>query len=152
MLVNDKVQVELVIPAPPEAIFALLADPAKHAEIDGSGTVTGTKSRQLKLGDVFGMSMNWGVKYRTKNVVIEFEPNRLIAWQTWANPLASKFITGRIWRYQLEPVAGGTKVTETWDISQERFFSKPAIKRIASMTEKNMQATLAKIAKLVTTQ
>ena len=34
---------------------------------------------------------------------------------------------GRIWRYELEPVDGGTLVRETWDISQEASLSKPLV-------------------------
>ena len=34
---SDVESVERVIPAPPEKIFDLLADPAKHPLIDGSG-------------------------------------------------------------------------------------------------------------------
>ena len=34
---------------------------------------------------------------------------------------------GRIWRYELEPVDGGTLVRETWDISQEAGLSKPLV-------------------------
>ena len=37
---HDVVTVERVIPAPPEAIFDLIADPARHHDIDGSGTVS----------------------------------------------------------------------------------------------------------------
>jgi uncharacterized protein YndB with AHSA1/START domain len=34
---NDRVSATTVINAPAEAIFAVLADPAKHAAIDGTG-------------------------------------------------------------------------------------------------------------------
>jgi uncharacterized protein YndB with AHSA1/START domain len=36
---RDTISVERFIPAPASAIFALLADPAQHRAIDGSGTV-----------------------------------------------------------------------------------------------------------------
>ena len=38
---GDAITVERTIAAPAEKIFALLADPGRHHEIDGSGTVTG---------------------------------------------------------------------------------------------------------------
>lgn len=84
---RNLVTVQRLIPAPAAAIFDLLADPSRHAQIDGSGTViapTSAGSRRLALGDTFGMSMKMGVGYSTRNVVIEFEPDRLIAWQTLA--------------------------------------------------------------------
>ena len=36
---RDVVSVERVIAAPPEAIFAVLADPRRHKDFDGSGSV-----------------------------------------------------------------------------------------------------------------
>ncbi|MHB8593961.1 MAG: hypothetical protein ACYDB3_06445, partial [Acidimicrobiales bacterium] len=40
---GDVLSVERVIPAAPEAIFALVADAARHPDIDGSGTVIRSK-------------------------------------------------------------------------------------------------------------
>ena len=68
------VSVERVIPAPPERIFPLLADPAKHREIDGSGTVREAKNvptEPLHLGSQFGMNMKLGIPYSMVNTVIE---------------------------------------------------------------------------------
>ena len=76
--------VERVIPAPPEKIFDLLADPDRHHDIDGSGTVREAKHSpgRLALGDTFGMSMKMGVPYSMVSTVIELDENRRIAWQT----------------------------------------------------------------------
>ena len=58
---------------------------------------------------------------------------------------------GRIWRYELEPVEGGTLVTETWDLSQERAVSKPVVKlTMSASTRHNMERTLERIEELVT--
>jgi len=145
---KDRACVERVIPAPPEAIFALLADPTRHRDIDGSGTVRDAKNppQTLALGSRFGMSMKLGVPYSMVSTVIEFEPNRRIAWQT-APPIGSSLAGGRIWRYELEPVEGGTKVRETWDISQEKikFLVRPARKK----TVESMTKTLERIEGLV---
>ena len=64
------------------------------------------------------MSMKMGVPYSMVNTVVEFEENRRIAWQTRPDRFG-QLVGGRIWRYELEPVDGGTLVRETWDISQE---------------------------------
>ena len=150
---DDVVSVERVIPAPPEKIFDLLADPARHRDIDGSGTVRDAKagSERLALGSSFGMAMKMGIPYSMVNEVIEFEENRCIAWQTkppvsWGAKLGG----GRIWRYELEPVDGGTRVRETWDISQEASLSKPLVSRGGKKTAENMDKTLARIEQLVT--
>ena len=110
---SDVITVQRLVPAPAEPIFDLLADPAGHAEIDGGGTVKGARSggRRLALGDRFGMDMHLGVAYSTRNTVVELEENRRIAWQTTAGGPLGNVLGGRIWRYELEPVEGGTLVT-----------------------------------------
>jgi len=148
---RDTETVERLIPAPAAAIFALLADPSRHREIDGSGTVRDAAdgAQQLTLGSTFGMSMKAGIPYSMASTVIEFEQDRRIAWQTRAPLRAMRlFIGGRIWRYQLEPTAGGTLVSETWDISQERV--PMLIRPLRGSTRKAMTATLQKIEEIVT--
>ena len=148
---NDVETVERVIPAPASVIFDLLADPRRHPDIDGSGTVRETKPgvvERLSLGSKFGMSMKLGVKYSMISEVIEFEENRRIAWQSRPpSNFGAKFGGGRIWSYDLEPVEGGTRVRESWDISQEKVkaFVRPARKR----TKKAMEKTLARIEEIV---
>lgn len=147
---RDVATVERLVHAPAERIFALLADPARHQEIDGSGTVKGTPqgSQQLRLGSTFGMSMKMGIGYTMQNTVVEFEENALIAWQPRPTlSVVGWFIGGRIWRYQLVPQEGGTLVRESWDISQER---QPwAVRGLRSKTVDSMTKTLERIAKVV---
>jgi uncharacterized protein YndB with AHSA1/START domain len=142
---SDTITVERTIKAPPEAIFALVSDAGRHAEIDGSGTVKGTRreSRPLTLGSRFGMAMHMGVGYRTSNTVVEFEQDRRIAWQTTG---MKGLVGGRIWRYELEPTEGGTTVRETWDVSQDRqkFLLKRS--RMAPAAKVGMRRTLERIA------
>ncbi len=150
---SDIETVERIIPAPPEAIFALIADPARHQDIDGSGTVRGAKhtGEPLKLGSTFGMSMKLGIPYSMQSTVVEFEPNRLIAWQT-RPPISflSKLAGGRIWRYELEPVEGGTRVRESWDITHEVL--KALVRPARAKTRESMEKTLARIEELVTAE
>jgi len=105
----------ITVQAPASTVFDVIADPAQHALIDGSGTVQGTVTgpARLSLGAQFGMSMRIGMPYRIENTVVEFEEGRLIAWQHF---------NGHRWRYELEPVPGtdesgaeATVVTETFD-------------------------------------
>ncbi len=148
----DTVSVQRLVPAPPEPIFDLLADPARHPDIDGGDSVQQARSggRRLALGDRFGMDMRIGFAYSMSNTVIEFEENRRIAWQTRAGGPVAHLIGGRVWRYDLEPVEGGTLVTETWDIRDEVLPSKPFVRGMAGMTRRNMEATLARIEDVVT--
>jgi hypothetical protein len=106
-----EVSVSRVIAADPAAIFAVLADPSKHPIIDGSDSlvrVNGSPS-QLVLGDKFSMKMKIGFSYSIKNTVVEYEKDRLIGWRHFGR---------HVWRYTLEPVDGGTRVTETFDWSK----------------------------------
>lgn len=147
-MTSETITVERTISAPPESIFALLSDAAKHSEFDGSGTVRGTRqaSRPLSLGTRFGMTMHMGVGYKTSNEVIEFEQDRLIAWKTTG---LKGLIGGRIWRYELEPTADGTRVSETWDISQDRqgFLLKRS--KMPAVAKNNMRKTLDRLAETV---
>ena len=103
------------------------------------------------MGDTFGMHMKLGVPYSMKNTVIEFEPDRRIAWQTVLSGPLGRFIGGRIWRYELEEVDGGTRVTETWDISQDKqsFFLKNG--KVAEQTAGSMTKTLERLAHITET-
>jgi uncharacterized protein YndB with AHSA1/START domain len=142
--------VERFIAAPAADIFALLADPSRHKDIDGSGTVVKSKepSRTVAMGDTFGMDMKKGLGYSMVNTIIEFEQDQRIAWQTKPpKGLMEKMIGGRIWRYELTPAEGGTRVKETWDISKEKV--PAAVKPLRGSTKKALQATLDRIATLV---
>ena len=83
----------IVINAPAEKIFAILSNPRRHKEIDGSNTIQENISGpdKLFLGSKFGMKMHLGVNYRIVNTVTEYQENSLIAWRH----------VGRwIWRYE----------------------------------------------------
>lgn len=149
MLSTKNESVERVVHASPEAIFAVLADPSRHQEIDGSGSLRGgPASTTLALGDEFGMDMQIGAKYSMTNTVVEFEPGRRIAWQARSSfDAVKKLIGGRIWRYELTPVEGGTLVRETWDISQEAI--PLLVSPLRSMTRRNMTKTLERLEKVV---
>ena len=149
---RDTESVERVIAASPEAIFALLADPSRHHDIDGSGSVQEVKTspQRVKLGDQFGMSMRRVVPYSTTNTVIEFADDRRIAWHTCSTGLLGKVVGGPVWRYELEPVEGGTRVRESWDISGSKIF-KPVLRleRARQDTRNSMTKTLENIEKLL---
>ncbi|MDT0214953.1 SRPBCC family protein [Rothia sp. ARF10] len=148
---RDRVSVERFVPAPADVIFDLLVDPARHLDIDGSGTVRRARSggRRLKLGDSFGMDMKLGARYSTRNEVVDLVEDRRIAWRTLAPFPLSLLFTGRTWRYELEPVEGGTLVRETWDIGTEAWPGRPAVRRMAATTRRNMERTLERIEELV---
>lgn len=102
------------IDAEPQRIFDLLADPRRHADFDGSGSVKGSVSgpERLSRGAKFGMDMRLVVPYRIGNQVKEFDEGRRIAWA---------HLGGHRWRYELQALPeGGTRVTETFDATTAR--------------------------------
>jgi uncharacterized protein YndB with AHSA1/START domain len=151
---KDVETVERVIAAPPEKIFALLADANRHEDFDGSGTVKGAHDdapKRLQLGSKFGMNMRIVAPYSMVSTVIEYDENKRIAWQPRpAYPVVNRLAGGRIWRYELEPVPGGTRVRESWDITQESMFTKPVVRQAASRTRDAMEKTLERLEQLVT--
>jgi hypothetical protein len=108
----------ITIAATPSDIFAILSNPRRHKEIDGSATITANISGpdKLVLGSKFGMKMRLGINYRITNTVVEYKDNELIAWRH----------LGRwIWRYELKEISSGLiQVTETFDASQVPYISK----------------------------
>ena len=128
-----------IVSAPPGVIFDLLADPSKHALIDGSGTVKGSRTdapSRLALGATFGMDMKWGVPYPIENTVVEFEEDHLIAW---------RHLGGHRWRYELEPVDGRTKVTETFDWSTSKSPRGLELFRVPQRNATSIEKTLDRL-------
>lgn len=134
---STPVSASTTIAAPPATVFAILSDARQHPRIDGSGTVLGVAQApdRLELGSKFSMRMKQGAKYTTPNTVVEFEQDRLIAWKHFAP---------QRWRYQLEPTAdGGTRVTETWDVSGYPIGARQVVRALfAKKTQAGIEQTL----------
>ena len=140
MTMPTPISVSRTVAAPAAAVFAVLADPAAHCDIDGSGTVRKAVfgPSPLVAGSRFGVSMRyWGLPYRMVNRVVEYEPDRRLAWQTLA---------GVVWRYELEPVDGGCRVTETWDTAGSPFRIAYRLLRFPDSTLPAIEGTLARLA------
>jgi uncharacterized protein YndB with AHSA1/START domain len=130
----------------PEEIFALLTDPSKHPLLDGSGTVLAAQPggpAKLELGSKFGMDMKMGASYKILNTVVEYEENRLIAW---------RHFNGHRWRWALEPVEGGTQVTETFDWSTARVPFLIGISFFPRKNKQGIEATLDRLAEMYPVQ
>ncbi|CAB4777309.1 unannotated protein [freshwater metagenome] len=107
----------IVIAAPAQQIFDLLADPRCHSLFDGSGTLQGSISGpvRLYLGAKFGMAMKIKVPYRITNTVVAFDEGRNISWchlMKWT------------WNYELVDLGNGkTQVTEKFDATDIPWFA-----------------------------
>ena len=124
-MADDRVSATTVINAPADAIFAVLADPAQHAAIDGTGWVRETLDSEPLTGpgQIFRMSMyhpnHPDGNYQTANRVQVFDPPRTISWEPGYDTGGGTLgFGGWIWRYDLMPAgASTTTVTLTYDWS-----------------------------------
>jgi uncharacterized protein YndB with AHSA1/START domain len=132
------VSASAVVAAPPEEVFALLANPHRHHEFDGSGSVRAAVSgpERLALGDRFGMEMRIRLPYRVTNRVVELEPDRRIAWCHFARA---------VWRYELEPVPGGTRVTETFDYGRSPLRLGIELVKFPQLNARSIRDTLRRL-------
>ena len=130
-----------VVSTPAQTIFDLLADPRRHSEIDGSGSVQSAQinaPERLSLNATFGMQMKIGLPYKITNTVVEFEEGKTIAWRHFG---------GHIWRYILEPVDGGTKVTEQFDWNKSKSPLVLKLRKSPQDNAKSIEKTLANLVK-----
>ncbi len=140
------VSVTKLIPAGRQELFDILADPAQHPLIDGSGSVRAVRPGgpdRLSLGATFSMDMKLGASYKIRNTVVEFDEPALIGW---------RHFNGHIWRYRFAEVEGGTTgtvVTEEWDARHvpNRFLL--LLMRFPQRNRAGMIATLDRLAELV---
>jgi hypothetical protein len=122
----ERVAASTTIEAAPEAVFAVLADPSAHADIDGTGWVRDSldADRITAAGQVFRMAMyhpNHPDKdYTIANLVEVFDEPRAIAWKpgTESPETGELSFGGWTWRYDLEVIGPSrTTVTLTYDWS-----------------------------------
>ncbi len=124
-MADDGVNATTVINAPAEAIFAVLADPAKHAAIDGTGWVREAHDSKplTAAGQIFWVSMyhvnHPDGDYQTANRVQVFDPPHTIAWEPGYDAGDGTLAFGGwIWRYDLTPAGPSTTtVTLSYDWS-----------------------------------
>jgi polyketide cyclase/dehydrase/lipid transport protein len=127
------------IAADAQRLFDIVADPAMHPVIDGSGSVETAhpdNPARLSLGATFGMDMKLGAPYKITNTVVEFEEGRRLGW---------RHFNGHVWRYTFEPVDGGTRVTEQWDA--RRVWNRIAL-RLSGFPNRNRDGIIATLARL----
>jgi uncharacterized protein YndB with AHSA1/START domain len=108
-----KISMSAEVNAPADELFEMVADPRRHHELDGSGTVMDTIDgpQRLSSGARFSVKMKqYGVPYRITSEVTDFTDGRVVEWR---HPL------GHRWRWELTPLPDqATLVTETFDYSQ----------------------------------
>lgn len=132
------------VSAPAAELFAMAADPRRHGELDGSGTVGENIKAPSNMaeGSKFSTSMKmFGLPYRITSTVTALRPDELIEWR---HPF------GHRWRWEFESLSPTTtRVTETFDY-HEAGALKNALKYyerlgFAKQNATGIEATLAQL-------
>jgi hypothetical protein len=108
----DRVSASREIGAPAHAIFALLSDPARHVDIDGTGMLQAAPdAKQLtEVGQTFDMEMDRRplgdipnmAEYKVRCTVTQLIPDRLIEWTVQA---VGKPPARHAWGWQIDPLS-----------------------------------------------
>ena len=130
--------------APAEAIFELIADPARQPEWDGNDNLREAPAGQRvrAVGDGFTMSIHNG--QQRENRVTEFEEGRRIAWLP---AMPGEEPRGHLWRWELEPAGeGATRVTHTYDWTD--LTDETRFERARATTEDSLRESVRRLADL----
>jgi hypothetical protein len=124
-MTDESVSASTIIDAPADVIFGVLADPAQHAAIDGTGWVRAPLDSQslTATNQIFRIAMyhpnHPDGDYQMANSVQVFDPPAAISWKPghYADDGSLGF-GGWTWRYDLAPAGPDkTTVTLTYDWS-----------------------------------
>lgn len=124
-MTDEVLSATVTIEAPAMRIFEILADPANHAAIDGTGWVREALDDEsvTDAGQVFRMAMyreQAGGDYVMANRVKVFDPPRAISWEPGLvrDGQDEQRYGHWVWRYDLDPVTESeTKVRLSYDWS-----------------------------------
>jgi uncharacterized protein YndB with AHSA1/START domain len=148
------------IAAPATEIFRVLAAPANHPALDGSGMLRAVQDRPMlgRVGDTFIMAMYLPVlgDYLMLNRVIAFEHDRRISGEpTPGDAVASQNAKlpigasqGYSWGFELQPDGDMTIVTEIFDCTEAAQIIRDAV-RDGQDWVPAMHQTLERLAALV---
>lgn len=124
-MAEENVSATLAVAVPAARVFAVLADPATHSAIDGTGWVQRSVDRTplAEVGQIFRMDMyhadHPNRDYQVVNKVQVIEPPHAIGWMTGYEKGDGQLeFGGWIWRYDLAPLGPSeVEVTLTYDWS-----------------------------------
>jgi uncharacterized protein YndB with AHSA1/START domain len=112
---EQRVSVTRRIAAPAATLWAIVADPAGHVRIDGSGMLDAAPDAQpiTEVGQTFDMHMDRTplgdipglTKYSVRNTVTQVDPGRLVEWTIGA---VDQPPLGHVYGWQLDAVDDGT--------------------------------------------
>lgn len=89
---KDVICAETTLRASAADVYALVANPARHAELDGGTTIRSLRKgedAEFKVGDTFSENMVMGIPYTLTMEVTRAEKNKAVTWlhpgkHTWS--------------------------------------------------------------------
>jgi Polyketide cyclase / dehydrase and lipid transport len=143
-----------------EAVFGLVGDPTRHAELAGSGEVKAVRLRgdgPIGVGSTFEADEEICIgrgtqKFTAISTITEYDPPHVISWTSMppGRPRPHRIQ----WWYRLEPVGAGTRITERVEVDLGavpnvlmkllyRRVRGPAVRAGMARTLENLERTLA---------
>ena len=156
---QERVSATRTVAVPAARVFAVLADPATHAAIDGTGWVQEPVDRaQLtEAGQIFRMAMfhadHPDGDYQTVSRVQVFDPPRAIGWLSGQEKGDGELeFGGWLWRYDLAPLGPSeTEVTLSYDWSAVPQFIRDRGIRFPPFGPEHLRNSLHHLAELAAT-
>lgn len=146
-IVGDEVTIDVA--APPQRVWSLVSDVTRMGEWSPICTRCGWLggSTSPHVGARFsGQSTQRGARISRESVVTASDPGRVFAFHTIFHGKVSTR-----WKYSLEPIPEGTRVTESYEVIAMPLWVK-AIRRVPGMAERSridthqgMEVTLNRI-------
>jgi hypothetical protein len=113
--------VEVVVAADPDDVYAVVSDVTRigerSPECRTARWLPGAPAGEL--GSLFRGSnrAGWGARWSRRCEVVAAEPGREFAFRTLPERLDVTRRDSSTWRYELEPVHGGTRVRHSYEIT-----------------------------------
>jgi len=107
--------------APASQLFALLRDPRRHVDLDGSGMIRGSDAPLIKgVGDVFVVRMHNDMfgDYEMCSEVVEYVLDRALAWAPRRYDVIDEDPWNHRWGWRLSPFGAQTEVTAYYDCTR----------------------------------
>lgn len=146
---TEGVSVEREIAAPPERVWALIADMTRMGEWspeNRGGTWLDGATGPAPGGRFKGRNQSGFRRWSTICTVTDCEPGRVFAFDVFKGP----FAVAR-WSYHIEPVGDGCRVTERWTDRRSAVFAHiggvvSGVRDRAAHNRAGMVATLDRLA------
>jgi hypothetical protein len=100
--------VSMEIHAPPDAIFAYLADFTRHGEWSNIGSIKLVRGENGQVGAEYEATENIPVEMTTFARITEIDPPRVIVWEA-----TDKKVFRTNWTFEIQPLGEGARLVQS---------------------------------------